>query len=185
MSHKSHANDADHLADDFSLVPPDCSGWTDVPFIDLLLVELGYSPSYGLSAEPAVRDFVRSQPGAYEQIRAVTAVASRAGERARDSGQLKSTLDDNLKYYTSDEIWCFDLALDVLAMLAVVPGVSGDARFRALDAVRTLSVTCHGHFWHKHVRQAVDAPADFGNLRSRVPARPAHPSKTASGPGWV
>jgi hypothetical protein len=185
MSEGFFGSGAERLADHFSLVPQDFSGGTDVPFIDLLLVELGYDQYCGLSADPAVRSFVHSQPGIYEQIRAVGAVAGRAGVRVRDSGQLKSSFDDNLKYYTPDEIWCFDLAIDVLAMLAVVPGVSGSARFRALDALRNLNATCHGHSWHKQVRHAVDAPAAFGELRSRVPVRTSHQARPASGPGYM
>jgi hypothetical protein len=175
MSEAFFAGGAERLDDDFSLVPPDFSNGTDVPFIDLLLVELGYSPYAGLSHDPAVRSFVRSQPGVYEQIRSVGAAAAQAGLRARDSGQLKNGFDDSLRYYTPDEVWCLDLAIDVLAMLAVMPGVAGQARFRALDAVRDLNQTCHGHHWHKQVRHAVAAPDAFVELRSRVPLRTAHP----------
>ena len=168
---------------DFSLIPQDFVMGTDVPFIDLLLVSLGYGPYYGLSAESAVRDAVRGQPGLYEQIRAVGAVVGRAGVRVRDSGQLRDSFDNETRYYTSDELWCFDMATDVLAMLAVLPGVSGSARFSALEAVRDLNKTLTGHWFHKHVKHAVDAPRDFGALRSRVPARTDKPPR--SGPGHM
>jgi hypothetical protein len=163
------------IMDGFCLVPSEFSDATDVPFLYRLLVELGWGPYYGLSADPAVRAFVAGQPGLYEQIRAVTAVAGRAAVRVRDSGLLHGTLDDNLKYYTPDETWCINLSLDVLLMLATEPGVSGHARFRAIDAVHDLSQICHGHTWSKALRHAADAPRAYGELRARVPFRPAKP----------
>jgi hypothetical protein len=171
------------FGDSFSLVPHDFVMGTDVPFIDLLLVSLGHGPSCGLSHEPAVRDFVRSQPGLYEAIRALGAVVAGAGVRVRDSGQLRDSFDCHITYYTSDELWCFDMATDVLAMLAVLPGVSGSARFSALDAVRDVSQYLSGHWFHKHVQHAVDAPRDFGALRSWAPARTGRLPR--SGPGYM
>jgi hypothetical protein len=163
----------------FSLIPSeiyvaDHFQGTDVPFLDLLLVQLGYGPSYGLSAEQAVRDFVRRQPGLYEQVREVGTAVYRAGARARNHGLLRSSFDDSLHPYSADEIWCMDLAIDVLAMLAVVPGLSGGARFSALEALRSLYVTCTGHTWHKQVKHAAAGPHEFSELRARVPVRPKH-----------
>jgi hypothetical protein len=163
----------------FSLIPSeiyekDHFQGTDVPFLDLLLVQLGYGPSYGLSAEQAVRDFVHGQPGMYEQIREAGTAVYRAGARARNHGLLRSSFDDSLRPYSADEIWCMDLAIDVLAMLAAVPGLSGGARFSALDALRDLYMTCSGHAWHKQVKHAVAGPHEFRELRARIPVRPKH-----------
>ena len=163
----------------FSLVPSEIyeknhfSG-TDVPFLDLLLVQLGYGPTYGLSAEQAVRDFVHGQPGMYEQIREAGTTVYRAGARARNHGLLRSSFDDSIHHYSADEIWCMDLAIDVLAMLAFLPRLSGGARFSALDALRDLYVTCGGHTWHKQVKHAAAGPPEFRELRARVPVRPKH-----------
>lgn len=170
---------ADLHEERFSLIPSeiyekDHFQGTDVPFLDLLLVQLGYGPSYGLSAEQAVRDFVRGQPGMYEQIREVGTAAYHAGARARNHGLLRSSFDDSLRPYSADEIWCMDLAIDVLAMLAVVPGLSGGSRFSALDALRDLYMTCDVHTWHKQVKHAAAAPHEFRELRARVPVRPKH-----------
>jgi hypothetical protein len=166
----------------FSLIPSeiyvkDHFQRTDVPFLDLLLVQLGYGPSYGLSAEQAVRDFVHGQPGMYEQIREIGTAAYRAGARARNNGLLRSSLDDSIHHYSQDEIWVMDLAIDVLAMLAVLPGLSGGARFSALDALHGLYNTCGGHAWHKRVKHAAAGPDEFRQLRARVPVRPKHPPK--------
>jgi hypothetical protein len=163
----------------FSLIPSeiyekDHFQGTDVPFLDLLLVQLGYGPGYGLSAEQAVREFVHDQPGMYEQIREVGTAVYLAGTRARNHGLLRSSFDDSLHPYSADEIWCMDLAIDVLAMLATMPGLSGGTRFSALEALRDLYVTCGGHTWHKQVKHAAAGPQEFRELRARVPVRPTH-----------
>jgi len=165
--------------EEFSLVPSeiyekDHFQGTGVPFLDLLLVQLGYGPTYGLSAEQAVRDFVRGQPGMYEQIREVGAAVYRAGARARNNGLLRSSFDDGLHPYTADEIWCMDLAIDVLAMLAVLPRLSGGTRFSTLDALRSLYRICAEHTWHKQLRHASGGPFECRELRARVPVRPKH-----------
>jgi hypothetical protein len=67
-----------------------------------------------------------------------------------------------------------DLALDVLAMLALAPGLTGGARFSALDTLRDLYVTCGGHAWHKQLKHAAAGPPEFRELRARVPVRPKH-----------
>jgi hypothetical protein len=183
----------DHFADpagasgleDFGLVPSEFITGTSVPFIDRILGALGHGQYSGLSGDQAVREFVRGQPGLYEQIREVSAVAGGAGTRVRDSGQLRSSVDDNLKYYTPDELWCLDLAVDVIAMLALLPGVPGNFRFQMMDRVHELMSTLTGHHFHKEVKHAVDAPAAFRGLRSRVPVRPADPMKAVGGPGHM
>jgi hypothetical protein len=166
--------------EEFSLVPSEIYEknhfeHTSVPFLDLLLVQLGYGPTYGLSAEQSVRDFVRSQPGMYEQIREVGTTVYRAGARARNHGLLRNSFDNSLHPYSPDDIWVMDLAIDVLALLAYLPRLSGGARFSALDALRDLYVTCNVHAWHKQVKHAADRPPqEFRALRARVPVRPKH-----------
>jgi hypothetical protein len=165
------------LADDFSLVPPEFVNGTDVPFIDLILVTLGYGPTYGLSAEPAVRDVVRAQPGMYEQVRELGFKVAAAGLRVRDSGQLKSDLDDRLKYYSPDEIWAFDLAVDLIAALAGLEDLSNGARFSAVQSVRDLHATGRGHTWHKQLRHAGSGPLELRALRARVPQHTPNPAR--------
>ena len=147
---------------------------TTVPFLDLLLSELGYQPYYGLSREQAVRDFVHGQPGMYEQIREVGTTVYRAGARARNHGLLRNDYDNGLHPYSADEIWCMDLAIDVLAMLAVVPQVSGSTKHSALEALRRLYEHSGEHTWHKQMKHAADGPREFRELRARVPVRPKH-----------
>jgi hypothetical protein len=174
--------------DDFSLVPSDLLSGTDVPFIDLILVQLGYGPAYGLSAEPAVREYIRSEPGLYPIIRELGAAVGAAGIRARDNGLLKSGFDDNLKLYTPEEIWNFDLAIDVMAVLAALEGLAKSTQFRATQALRDLDRTARGHTWKKELKRAGEGPAAFRELRARVPRHVPHPGRSsagAGGPGWM
>jgi hypothetical protein len=110
----------------------------------------------------------------YEQVREVGTAVYQAGARARNHGLLRSSFDDSLHPYSADEIWCMDLAIDVLAMLTALPRLSGGARFSALEALRDLYLTCDGHTWHKQVKHAVAGPHEFRELRARVPVRPKH-----------
>jgi hypothetical protein len=167
--------------DDFSLVPGDLFAGTDVPFIDLILVELGYGPTYGLSAEPAVREYVRSEPGLYPIIRELGAAVSAAGVRARDAGLLKNSFDDNLRLYTPEEIWSFGLAIDLMAELTALNGLSKAAQFRATQALRDLDRTARGHTWKKELKRAAEGPAAFRQLRARVPRHTPHPAKSVGG----
>ena len=169
--------------DDFSLVPGDLLSGTDVPFIDLILVVLGYGPTYVLSAEPAVREYVRNEPGLYPIIRELGAAVGAAGIRARDSGLLKSSFDNDLKPYTPAEIWNFDLAIDVIAVLAALEGLSKATQFRATQAVRNLDRTARGHMWKKELKRAGDGPAAFRELRARMPRHTPHPTPSAGGGG--
>src|SRR5205807_1494039 len=106
--------------------------------------------------------------------------------RARNQGLLRSSFDDSLRPYSADEIWCMDLAIDVLAMLAAAPGLSGGTRFSALDALRDLYLTCGGHTWHKQVKHATAGPHEFRELRARVPVRPRHLPKPGHLPEeWI
>jgi hypothetical protein len=173
--------------DDFSLVPGELFAGTNVPFIDLILVELGYGPTYGLSAEPAVREYIRKQPGLYSISRELGAAVSAAGIRARDNGLLKSSFDDNLRLYTPEEIWSFDLAIDLIAVLAALDGLAKSTQFRATQALRDLDRTARGHTWKKELKRAGEGPAVFRELRARVPRHTPHPGRSSGvgGPGWM
>jgi hypothetical protein len=174
--------------DEFGLAPGDLYLETDVPFIHLLLVTLGYDPGYGLSAEPAVQEFVVAEPGLLEDIRSLSAEVGAAGRRVHEAGLLKNGFDDHLKYYEPAEIWCFDLAIDVIAMLAALTGLTGDGRASTTQALRNLDATAQGHAWHKGLKHAGDGPAALGALRERVPRHtpdPAHSSGRPSSVTWM
>jgi hypothetical protein len=150
------------------LVPPgtdDCS--TSAPFLYLTLAALGY----GLSTEPVVREYARANPGQAARIRALSTAVSAAGVRVRDAGLLKDSFDENLRVYTAEEIWTFELAIDVIAMLGALDGLPGKARAMVAEDVRTLDGTAHGHTWRKGLKQAGPGPEEFQQLRAEIPRR--------------
>lgn len=46
-----------------------------------------------------------------------------AGVRVRDGGLIKDDFDNNLKVHTPNEIWTFNLAVDVVARLGGLEGL--------------------------------------------------------------
>ena len=150
------------------LVPPgtdDCS--TSAPFLYLTLAVLGS----GLSTEPVVREYARANPAQAARIRALSTAVSAAGVRVRDAGLLKDSFDENLRVYTAEEIWTFELAFDVIAMLGALDGLPGQARAMVAEDLRTLDGTAHGHTWRKGFKQAGPGPEEFQQLRAEIPRR--------------
>jgi hypothetical protein len=152
----------------------DCS--TGSPFLYLALSTLGL-----LGTEPAVRQFTGQQPELLAQIRALSTAVSAAGARVRDAGLLHSDFDDRLRPYTADEIWLFDLAIDVIAMLGGLADLSGGNRARVASDLRSLDQSVHSHTWRKGVRHAGEGPAPFRALRGIVPHHTPHPARTSGG----
>ncbi|HET9899441.1 MAG TPA: hypothetical protein VFQ44_31325 [Streptosporangiaceae bacterium] len=147
--------------------------WTSAPFIYLILSCLGS----GLSSESAVRRYVSAYPEFHADIRALSTAVSTAGARVRDEGRLRSDLDDNLKVYTPDEIWLFDLAVDLIAMLGSVDGLSNQRLAEFKNNVRTLDDEVQSHTWKRGVKKAGTGPARFQELRHRVPQHRPNPMR--------
>jgi hypothetical protein len=144
----------------------DC--WTSAPFIYLMLSVLGA----GLSTDAVVQNYIRKDPALHQQIRALSVAVSAAGVRVRDASLLKSDLDDNLKVYTPEEIWIFNLALDVIGMLGAVDGLSGSTRALIKDDLRQLDQDTNNHTWKKELKRAGEGPEAFRHLRAKTPLRP-------------
>jgi hypothetical protein len=108
---------------------------TSSPFLSLIMSTLGP----GLSTEPAVREYVDAYPEFHQKIRELSQAVSAAGVRVRDFGLLRSEFDGNLRVFAPEEIWMFDLAVDVIAMLGCVQGLSNAslAQFRETSARST------------------------------------------------
>ncbi len=172
-----------YLDDWDSLVPAqadDCS--SSAPFLYLTMTALGSL----LSPEPAVQAYVRSQRGLRGQVRALAMAVSAAGVRVRDAGLLKDDFDQNLAVYTPAEIWVFDLALDVVALLGSLPELPGRARAKAASDLLSLEDNARSHAWKDKLRRAGTGPEPFGDLRGRIPRRrpggdsPATPARGAA-----
>jgi hypothetical protein len=161
------------LDDQASLVPGDVDNSFTLPtFVKLMLTML--SPV--LSREPVVQEYIARDPALLQQIRALSTAVSAAGVRVRDAGVLK---DDsvNLKVYTPGEIWLFDLAVDVIAMLGGLPGLPSAKRALISSDVSSLDYWVNGHTWKKELKRAGEGPPEFQELRARVPHHPVRPAK--------
>jgi hypothetical protein len=158
----------------------DCS--TSSPFLYLTLASLGP----GLSLEPAVTEFALREPELHQQIRALSTAVSAAGVRVRDSGLLRDDFDDRLRPFTPEEIWLFDLAVDVIAMLGGLEDLPPRARAQVASNLRSLDQSVHSHGWRKGVRQAGEGPTAFRALRARVPHHQPHPARShgSRGSDW-
>ncbi len=146
---------------------------TSAPFIYLIMACLGSS----LNTEQAVLAYVGSYPDFHAHIRELSRAVSNAGVRVRDEGQLRSDFDDSLRIYSPDEIWLFDLAVDVIAMLGSIDGLSNESLARYKSDVRTLDDEVHTHTWKKGVKKAGAGPVQFQDLRHRVPRHVVNPMR--------
>jgi hypothetical protein len=158
---------------DGGLVPDsadDCA--SSAPFLYLLLSTLGP----GLSFEPAVQDYLRMEPVLRQTIRALATAVSEAGVRVRDDGSLKNDFDENLRVYTPDEIWTFDLAIDVAAWLCALDGLQRKTQAQVAGNVRLLDREVTSHYWKKELKVAGDGPRKFHELRAKVPRHKPNPS---------
>lgn len=154
--------------DELNLVPEDVDDcMSSAPFLFLALSTLGPL----LSTEPVVQQYMRGQPWLLQQTRALSTAVSAAGVRVRDAGLLKDDFDDNLAVYTPEEIWTFDLAFDVIALIGALDGLPGRARAKAASDLRTLDGDIRGHTWKHAMKKAGEGPATFRELRARVPHR--------------
>lgn len=157
---------------DTSLVPRGLDYEVVAPFVYLTLTTLGL-----LSGESVVQQYAGAQPEAVHAIRELSQAVAGAATRVRDAGQMRDSFDENLRYYTPEEIWLFDLAIDVIAMLGTLGGLPPGTRARIIDDLKLLDTNAHSHHWKKEVRQAGDGPAPFRELRAHVPHHQPHPGR--------
>jgi hypothetical protein len=134
------------------------------PFVGLILSTLGP----GMGTEPVIMDYARQQ-GLYEPITELASEVAAAGARARDSGLLRDTFDDNLRVYAPQEIWMFNLAADVIAMLGCLDGLSNASLADFRSNVRQLDQDLSGRQWQHNLKMAGDGPPAFQQLRARIP----------------
>lgn len=154
------------LGPDSGLVPDDvdnCS--SSAPFLYMLLSALGP----GLSTEPVVQDYLHEEPAFRQAVRALATAVSEAGVRVRDAGLLRDGFDENLKVYTPEEIWTFDLAINVVSWLCEFDGLPKNTRAQIGGNVGLIDQEVTSHLWHKGLRKAGDGPEKFRELRDRVP----------------
>ena len=161
-----------HLAGDTDLVPRGLDFEVVAPFIYLTLMTLTL-----LAGDSVVQQYASAQPEAKHAIRELSRAVAAAGTRVRDTGQMRDSFDQNLRYYTTEEIWLFDLAIDVIAMLGSLGGLPPGTRARIIDDLKLLDNNVSTHHWKKEVRQAGSGPAAFSELRAHVPHHQPHPGR--------
>jgi hypothetical protein len=155
------------VQDRVSLVPADVDDCgTSAPFLALALSTLGL-----LGGQPAVKEYMDREPRLLQQIQALSMSVSAAGVRVRDEGLLKDSFDSNLEVYTHEEIWTFDLAFDIIAVIGSLDGLSGQTRARVTDNLRTLAWYSDRHHWKKAVKKAGEGPVAWHELRAWTPHR--------------
>lgn len=104
-----------------------------------------------------------------EKIQQLSRAVGATGVRVRDAGLLKDSFDENLHVYTVEEIWTFDLAVDVIAMLGALDGLPGGTRASLINSLRLLDRNAHGHTWKKAVKKAGQGPESRSELRAQIP----------------
>jgi len=143
-----------------------------------LYLALGSLAVMGL--DPVAQEYTRRE-GIHQMIRALSTAASQAGVRVRDSGLLRNHSGDDLGAYTPEEIWTFDLAIDVIAMLGSLDGVSASTRANAASDLSSLDESVHSHRWQKELKKAGQGSPAFQELRAKVPRHKPHPERSFGG----
>lgn len=146
------------------LVPNGLDYEVVAPFIYLTLTTL-----YLLGTEAAVKEYLSVEPEAHQAIRELCTAVAAAGVRVRDSGQVRNQYDVRMGLYTAEEMWLFNLAIDVIAMLVALGSFSPGTRALLSSDLQTLDEHSSSHHWKKEVKKAKDGPAQFRNLRAHVP----------------
>ena len=157
-----------HHDDESGLLPLHLDYGATAPFINYSLFALAL-----LQDQPPVEQYGRANPDARRAIFALSRAVAAAGIRARDSGTGKR--DDfeheNLKLYSAEEIWMFDLVIDVGAMLATGGGLHPDLQMQVQDHLKWADQDTRSPHWRREVHRAGDGPAEFRELRAHVPRR--------------
>ena len=162
-----NAGSKHHHHDESGLVPHGMNFGASAPFV--------YETLFGLLVlqdQPPVEQYGRANPDARRAILALSRAVGQAGIRVRDSGYgAKEFLHGDLRLYTAEEIWMFDLAIDVLAMLTVGGGLHEGTLAIARDHLKGADEQTKDRRWRHEVHKAGDGPAEFRELRAHVPHR--------------
>jgi hypothetical protein len=145
------------------LVPLHLDYGATAPFIYETITAFQY-----LNEEPPVRQFARAEPEAVQAIRALCTAVTNAGIRVRDGGKAK-ILDEHLSFFTAEEIWMIDLAVDVVAMFAYGGGLRSETQLRVHTSLRSVDKHRRDRHWKREVHKAGTGPDAFRELRAQFP----------------
>jgi hypothetical protein len=139
-------------------------GAVTIPFLYKTLSALEW-----LSDEPSVQQYVKAYPEAHRAIIALSRAVTDIGIRARKMSSDRDIYDEHLGRFSADEIWMFDLAIDVVAMFATGGGLRADTRVDVQDKLKSADEHVHSHHWQREVHKAGAGPAEYHDLRAHVP----------------
>ena len=148
---------------ELSLVPPHLDFGATSPFIDRTMFAM-----MDLSYVPFVQQYLRANPEAQKAIVELNRTVTNFGIRVREAQGPHLVIDDSIKYYSAEEIWMIDLAIDVVAML-VTSGASLSGRDRILSDLRSADKQVHSRHWRHQVQKAGAGPEQFRGLRELIP----------------
>jgi hypothetical protein len=134
------------------------------PFIDRPISALRM-----LNGEPTVQQYLHANPQAQQGILELSRTVGGIGARVRDANGPHIVIDDSLKYYSADEIWMFDLIIDVMAMLVTGGGLRPDNHDRVFDELRSADKHRKSAHWRRQVHKAGAGPTQFRQLRELIP----------------
>jgi hypothetical protein len=158
--HGGHGGSND---EDLRMVPPHLDFGATSPFIERPLFALLL-----LNDEPSVQQYLRANLDAQKALLELTGAIGQVALRVRDAHGPKIVIDEHIKYYSAQEIWMFDLAIDVVAML-VTSGATVSDRDLILSDLRSADKHAGSRPWRHQVHKAGAGPAQFRQLRELIP----------------
>ena len=123
-----------------------------------------------LISEPAAHRVVEEQ-GLTEPVEALSDAVVAAGQRVRDAGLVLSDRAVDLKIYQPAEVWTFNLAADLIALLVVVPNFPKVKRIAVRDILVHLDAGLGSHWCRSTIGNASPGPEQLQALRQALPRR--------------
>jgi hypothetical protein len=150
-----------------NLVPED----VDRCALSSVFLSAALSATWMLGTEPVVQEYMHREPRLIPQIRALSTAVSAAGGRVYDADLVGNRYDGSFEMYTPGEIWIFDLAFDVIALLRARDGLSRQTLTVVAGSMRWTDDLARRSAWKKAIKAAGEGPAAWHELRVRVPHR--------------
>ena len=142
------------------------STFADLPAPSRPLLRIATS----LSAEPAAERVLESTGVAGSTDALLDAVAA-AGRRVLDDGLILDERRVDFKVYRSEEMWAFNLAADLVALLAAAPNLPKAKRAAMHDLLLTVDAGLGSHWSRSTIGNAGAGPESFRELRDAIPHR--------------
>ncbi len=126
--------------------------------------------SEALASEAVVSRFVEQQ-GLAASVPALMDDVAGAGRRVVTDGLVLDERRIDFGVYTPDEMWVFNLAADLVAMLAALPNLAKTKRAAVRDLLITVDAALGTHSARSTIGNAHEGPADLRPLRETIPHR--------------